>query len=320
VEVGVRKLAKMNVINAITRIGREAVSEKKDAQRQNGGLFSSSTEFIIPDGTKGWDSLPEVWKKIAMKSLKIHIKKRASQHVRSFQVKEMNLHNVVNEAAEHMKEIFGHMLFTTATSAAGQSASQHNINALCEAILSSLAMERELHPLLTMFLTYAAESPYVADRRDDPFAISDRNKEMAEELAEVEAMEKRFSSQAKSRAESAAAERASQKSVGSNFDFSKTASTDNIQAKSRAAEAGMDAKKKPKMKLTLNRERKGTGYAEPTVNAAHSTRKKYVAPPKVEEPKFDTSVDPIHEPPTVSTGRTYSEADNKLYEGMGGLD
>ena len=314
-------MMKMNVINAITRIGREAVSEKKDAMKQNGGLFTSSTDFIIPDGTKGWDSLPEVWKKVSMKSLKLHIKKRTGQHVRHFQVQDKNLQNVINEASDHMKEIFGHMLFTTATSPAGKAASQHNMHALCEAILGSLAMERELHPLLTMFLTYAAESPYVADRREDSFAMSDHKKEMAEELAEVEALEKRFSSQAKSRAESATAERASQKSVGSNFDFSKTASTDKLDAKSgTGAKTAAAGKKKPKIKTTLNRDRRGTGYADTTANAANLKRAKYVAPPKEEEPKFDTSVDPIPEPALPPTVRTYSEADNAMYEGMDGLD
>ena len=226
-----------------------------------------------------------------MKSLRHHIKKRAGQHIRHFQVQEKNLQTVINEAADHMKEIFGHMLFTTATSPAGQTASQHNMHALCEAILSSLAMERELHPLLTMFLTYASESPYVADRREDPYSgHGDDKAQMAAELAEVEALEQRFSAKAKSRAESNAIERSSQKSDGSNFnfDFSKTRSMDNMGAADNRRgkdkekqEKEEEEKKKGKKKsvggknavpkMTLNhstsRDRKGTGYTDTTENA-----------------------------------------------------
>ena len=85
-----RKMMKMNVINAITRIGREAVNEKHatNTKQDFNDLAPGTTEFVIPDGTKGWDSLPENWRKVALKSLKHHIKKRASQHVRKFQISE----------------------------------------------------------------------------------------------------------------------------------------------------------------------------------------------------------------------------------------
>ncbi|GMI06567.1 hypothetical protein TrVE_jg211 [Triparma verrucosa] len=294
-----RKMMKMNVINAITRIGREAVNEKHTngaPPQEADPLSPGTTEFVIPDGTKGWDSLPENWRKVALKALKHHIKKRASQHVRKREISEVNLHAIQNETAEHMKEIFGHMLYTTATSSAGIAASAHNMNHLCDAILNSLAMERELYPLLTMYMTYGAESPYIKDRREDP-TLDDHP--MADELAEVEELEKRFSAEAKSRTASSAPSnmRESQKSVGSDFDYSKTASSDSF---ADSPPANPKARSKNRVKMHLNHD------------PAPKPKTVKIPPPPQEETAAGTT--------DFNSHRTYSAADNALYDGIEGLD
>ncbi|GMH90826.1 hypothetical protein TL16_g11881, partial [Triparma laevis f. inornata] len=304
-----RKMMKMNVINAITRIGREAVNEKHatNTKQDFNDLAPGTTEFVIPDGTKGWDSLPENWRKVALKSLKHHIKKRASQHVRKFQISEVNLNAILNETAEHMKEIFGHMLFTTATSSAGIAASSHNMQHLCDAILNSLAMERELYPLLTMYMTYGAESPYVKDRREDPhFEAHD----MADELKEVEELEKRFSAEAKSCGASSApppSTRESQKSVGSDFDFGKTASSDSLAP----PPANPKAANKTRVKMHLKHDPKPTSAPAP-ISAPKTVR--------VQEPPKPPPAPSTQQESDFNAHRTYSAADNALYQGMDGLD
>mmetsp|Transcript_17424 Transcript_17424/g.35982 ORF Transcript_17424/g.35982 Transcript_17424/m.35982 type:complete len:303 (+) Transcript_17424:779-1687(+) len=178
-----RKMMKMKVINAITKIGRDAISQNGDQTSQIN--FQRSTDFVIPDGTKGWDALPKNWKAMGSKCLKNHIRRRISEHVRTQWVQESLLSSIVAETSEHMQDIFGHMLYTTASSVAGRTASESNIQHLCEAVLNSLAMERELYPLLTMYLTYAADSPYITDRSaeagdNNETAIEDEIKELAE--------------------------------------------------------------------------------------------------------------------------------------------
>lgn len=182
-----RKMMKMKVINAITKIGRDAASQNGQASQLN---FQRSTDFVIPDGTKGWDSLPPKWKSMASRCLKQHIKTRMSEHVRTQWVEEKLYNIIVIETSDHMQEIFGHMLYTTASSLAGRMASESNMQHLCEAVLNSLAMERELYPLLTMYLTYAADSPYVERGEEEE---EESNETFEDEVRELEEIEERIS-------------------------------------------------------------------------------------------------------------------------------
>ena len=58
-----------------------------------------------------------------------------------------------------MKDTMGCTLSHTANSDVGKGAKEDKIKQLCEIVIKSLAMERELHPLLTSFLTYVADRP-----------------------------------------------------------------------------------------------------------------------------------------------------------------
>ena len=182
-----RKMMKMKVINAITKIGRDAASQNGQAAQLN---FQRSTDFVIPDGTKGWDSLPPKWKSMASRCLKQHIKTRMSEHVRTQWVEEKLCNTIIMETSDHMQDIFGHMLYTTASSLAGRMASESNMQHLCEAVLNSLAMERELYPLLTMYLTYASDSPYVEKREEEE---EENESAIEEEIKELEEIEERIS-------------------------------------------------------------------------------------------------------------------------------
>lgn len=283
-----RKMMKMKVINAITKIGRAAASQNGQAAQIN---FQRSTDFVIPDGTKGWDSLPENWKIMAQKCLKNHIKTRMSQHARTQWVDESHLNIIATEASTHMQEIFGHMLYTTASSVAGRTASEVNMQHLCDAVLNSLAMERELYPLLTMYLTYTADSPYIVDREEEE---EEQNEgAIEEEIKELEEIQERISQGTRA---------AVTASVGSGFSFSRT-----------------ETRETPAVPVSF-----------PKVVPTTASKSVPAQPAQPVQPKQAEPVQPKQSPAQRRASRRESfnpdtkfevpEGDEFLYEGIGGLD
>lgn len=131
-----------------------------------------------------WEGLPEIWTNVAQNSLRAHIKKKVSQHVRQSYVSPQNLNVIVQDVADHAQEIFEHMLSATANSSLGSQASEDNIKKLCHAVLHSLAMERELYPLITMYITYAAESCHVTNRDREEEEEEEKHSNFAGSLKE----------------------------------------------------------------------------------------------------------------------------------------
>jgi len=157
-----RKMTKMKVINAITKI-----SYASKARNGGGEGGAQKYDFVLPADTQGWDSLPENWKRVGLKCLQKWVKDKCNKHVRRDYVTTEGLAVIAIECSEHLKDILGHMMYTTATSAAGKGAPEEGIGHLCDAILNSLAMEREAYPLITMYLTYHGESMYVENREEE---------------------------------------------------------------------------------------------------------------------------------------------------------
>ena len=87
-----------------------------------------------------------------------------------------------------MKDTMGCTLSHTANSDVGKGAKEDKIKQLCEIVIKSLAMERELHPLLTSFLTYVADRPVGVEATADD--VIEGEGEGAEKEMEMFGLEK----------------------------------------------------------------------------------------------------------------------------------
>ena len=140
----------------------------KNGGRQADAIYAMLDSASAAASSTGWGQLPDNWKKVASKCLRVVIKKKAVNHPRCKYVSDAVLSVIVSEAAEHAKENFGYMLLTSATNAhGGGSIPDANVESLCYVVLDSLAMERELYPLVSMYLTYGGERTNAADLNDD---------------------------------------------------------------------------------------------------------------------------------------------------------
>jgi hypothetical protein len=291
-----RKMTKMKVINAITKLTYGTHPKEKVGGAPSAGV---KYDFVLPADTQGWESLPDNWKRVGIRCLRQYVKEQCSNHVRRDYVTTEGRDLIIDECTEHLKEILGHMMFTTATSIAGKTAPDEGIQHLCNAITNSLAMEREAYPLISMFLTYHGESMYVENREDEAAAEEpgvDPRAEAEQEMQRINNLNRRGTVEARAAAQAAAGEGRGGREGG---DFGKEATRRVSTTAHHFSQPGHGT-------FAAAHGQNGHGSSQPSAPPPGHGPPRGKAPPPSGPPPSHGPVRPGHAPPPSGLGNAHS--------------